>query len=115
MVASTAVAATRPAQAVLLPALVHGPEQLTAMNVVTGWIESVGIVAAGAIAGALLAVGGAGAVFATCAGLGAGAGLLVATVRTRPLAIADAGRVPRARSRMSSLGFASWRASVTRD
>ncbi len=89
VVASTAVAATRPAQAVLVPGLVRGADQLTAMNVATGWIEAVGIVLAGAMTGVLLGAGGPGAVFAVCSAFGAVATLLVAGVRTRPLAVDD--------------------------
>ncbi len=91
VVASTAVASTRPAQAVLVPALVHGAEQLSAMNALTVWMESVGIVLAGAMTGVLLGSGGPGTVFAVCAAFAGVAALLVGTVRARPLAIDDAG------------------------
>src|SRR5918911_1737724 len=64
VVASVAVATTRPAQAVVVPALVRSVEELTAANAVTGWVESVGAVASSLATGILLAVAGPDWVFA---------------------------------------------------
>ena len=81
MVASAAVTTTRPAQAALIPSVSVTPDQLTAANVVVGWLEAAGITTAGLLVGALISVGGVGSVFAVCAALGVVAALLVARLR----------------------------------
>lgn len=64
IVASSAVTLTRPAQAALLPRLVDGPEQLTAANAVSAWVESSSTLVGPALAGVLLGLSGPAAVFA---------------------------------------------------
>jgi len=87
--AATAVTTTRPAQAALIPSVAATPDQLTAANVVVGWLEAAGMAASGLLAGVLIAVAGVGSVFAVCAGLAVLAALLVAGLRVAPLTAAQ--------------------------
>jgi MFS family permease len=82
IVVASAVTVTRPAQAALLPALVDRPEDLTAVNVLSGWVESVSVLAGPAIAGVLIAVDGPGAAVACFAVCVAGSAALVTPLRT---------------------------------
>ena len=86
VVASTAVTTTRPAQSVLIPSVAATPDQLTAANVVAGWLEAAGAAAAGLVAGVLISVAGVAGVFVACAGLGLVAALLVTRLRVAGLA-----------------------------
>jgi MFS family permease len=86
VLAATAVTATRPAQSALIPSISATPDQLTAANVVTGWLEAAGIAAAGLLAGALISLAGPGSVFAVGAGLGLAAALLTMGLRAPALA-----------------------------
>jgi MFS family permease len=88
VVAATAVTAARPAQSALIPSVSATPDQLTAANVVAGWLDAAGVALAGLVAGVLISLAGAGSVFAVCAGLGLLAALLVAGLRAAPLAAA---------------------------
>jgi MFS family permease len=89
VIASTAVATTRPAQAAVIPAVSVTADQLTAANVVMGWLEAVGLAVAGSFVGLLIWLAGLASVFAVCAGLGAVGALLVARLRVPPMSISD--------------------------
>ncbi len=84
--ASTAVTTTRPAQSALIPSVAATPDQLTAANVVAGWLEAAAVAGAGLLAGVLISVAGAASVFAVCAGLALVAVLLVTRLRVTGLA-----------------------------
>lgn len=71
VVASTAVVATRPAQAALVPALVRRVEELGAANSTFAWIEGGGVVVAGLMTGAVVGAFGAAAGLALAAALAA--------------------------------------------
>jgi hypothetical protein len=96
--ASTAVTTTRPAQSALIPSVAATPDQLTAANVVAGWLEAAAVAAAGLLAGVLISVAGVASVFAVCAGFGLVAVLLATRLRVAGLAAAGtaAAAVPAA-------------------
>jgi MFS family permease len=80
LVGATSVISTafRPAQAALLPALARTPEELTAANVSSSTLESLGFCAGPAIGGVLLAVSSTWVVFAVTAGAFVWSALLLA-------------------------------------
>lgn len=86
VVTCTAISVTRPAQSTLVPSLAATPDQLTAANVVVGWVEAAGIAAAGSLTGVLIWFGGVAGVFGVCAALSVVAALLVAGLRVPALA-----------------------------
>lgn len=77
-VTSVISTAFRPAQAALLPALARTPEELTAANVSSSTLESLGFCAGPAIGGVLLAVSNTWVVFAVTAGTFVWSALLLA-------------------------------------
>ncbi|HEY3773479.1 MAG TPA: cyclic nucleotide-binding domain-containing protein [Solirubrobacteraceae bacterium] len=81
VVAACAVTLTRPAHSALLPALVDTPAQLTAVNVVTGWVENVTLLAGPALASVALGLASAGWALIVFACVVAGSALIVAPLR----------------------------------
>ncbi len=81
---------TRPAHFSVLPSLARTPDELTAANVASSTVQNLAILVAPAMAGLILAASGAGAVFALAAVVSTGSALLVALIRTEPLARAAA-------------------------
>jgi MFS family permease len=88
-VVTTTITVTRPAQAVLAPGMARTPEELTAFNVLVGWIESGAVLVGPALTGALLVFGSPGLVFAVSSAIGLAAALLVAPLVFRRPAVPD--------------------------
>jgi MFS family permease len=123
VLAAVAMVTTRPAQSAVIPSVAVTADQLTAANVVVGWLDAAGFAAAGLLAGVLISLAGVGSVFAVCAGLGVAAALLVIGLRVaalgdkqeqEPSALAGAGeglrlavRQPRLRLMVALLSAAS--------
>jgi MFS family permease len=75
--ATTAMTVTRPTMSALTPSLVATPDELTAVNVVTSWNESVSVLIAPALAGVILMLSEPGTVFVVMAVIVALSALLV--------------------------------------
>jgi MFS family permease len=95
---SSAIAVVRPTQSALLPALTREVDELTAANVLIGWVESLSILAAGVGTGVALTFGTVGHVFGVSAVMLSAAALLVAPLLNLALnrrgAATDEGRAP---------------------
>jgi Cyclic nucleotide-binding domain len=89
---SVAFTMTRPTQSAFAPGLARTPAELTATNVVTGWIESLSMLAAPALTGVFLAVGSPATVYAAAA-----AGCVLGAVLVAPLRTESARRDARRR------------------
>lgn len=81
VVVAVASSAFHPAQAALLPSLARSPEELTAANVVSSTIESVGMFVGPALGGLLLALSGTDVVFAATAATFVWSAFLVVRIR----------------------------------
>ncbi len=105
---------THPAHSVVAPGIAHTTEQLVALNAITGWILSIGLVVAPAGAGLILAGGPPGAVYAAGSVCVALAAILVVPLRdlvppneshadtSAPSALRDLGRGARALAHSSA-------------
>jgi MFS family permease len=82
MAFSLSLGVSRPLHHVLMPLVVHHPDELTAANVATSWSEGVGTLVGPALAGLLISVDGAGLACAVLACLCLSAALLA---RVQPL------------------------------
>lgn len=83
--------AFQPAQAALIPTLARDPAELTAANVASSTVESVGSFAGPALGGLLLAVTSPGVVFAVTAGAFVWSALNVARIAASPPARQESG------------------------
>jgi MFS family permease len=86
---ATCITFTRPVMGSLLPVVTHAPADLVAANVVTGFIEQVGLLAGPLVAGLLMAMSTPASVFAAASvatGLGAVLVFLVEPVERVPAA-----------------------------
>jgi predicted MFS family arabinose efflux permease len=90
VVTTVAAAAFRPAQGAVLPSLARTPAELTAANVASSTIESVGIFVGPALGGLLLAATGPGVVFVATAGAFLWSALLVLRLSAGAAAAAEA-------------------------
>lgn len=87
---SVAFTMTRPVQAAVAPRLAHRPDELTAANVVTGWIESVSMLTAPLLVGVMLTFSPPWTLFAIAAATCAlGAALVWPLRRSVPQEVAD--------------------------
>jgi MFS family permease len=89
---AVAFSAIRPAQAALLPSLARSPAELTAANVASSTIESVGVFAGPALGGILLAATSASVVFGAAAVGFAYSATLVSRVERQPRSAARGER-----------------------
>ena len=112
-----ALTVTHPAHAVVSPGIARTTEQLVALNVVTGWILSIGLVVAPAAAGLILANSDPGAVYAAGAACLFVAAALVVPLRelVPPLAADAADERPGAMRQLEEGARMLGRSSASRE
>ena len=77
VIAASAVTATRPAHAAMIPRLATESEAVTALTVLSGWVESASVLVGPALAGLLIAIDGPAAAIGCFAGALTIAALLI--------------------------------------
>jgi ENTS family enterobactin (siderophore) exporter len=82
IVFTVALSVGRPLQRVLMPLVVHHPDELTAANIATSWSEGLGALAGPALVGLLVSVSGPGLACAVIAGICLCTPVLAAGVRS---------------------------------
>jgi MFS family permease len=91
--AQTCITFTRPAQGALIPAIARTPDELTAANVVSVWVEGAMVLAGPFVAGLILEISGVDVVFAVFAVSAVASLLLVRPVPgPRPLVTGEPAR-----------------------
>jgi len=96
------IAATRPAQAALVPSIVRTAEELTASNVMAGWVEQASRLVVPAVAGLLLAIDGPALSIGATAGMTLVAALLVLRVPGPAAGPSDVGLGTKLRANLSA-------------
>ena len=108
-----AMAVPRPAQAALLPGIVHTPMELTAANVVASWMENGSVLVGPVLTGVLLGIGGPALATAVLAGMTlVGAALVVGIQGPPPMSERQEGRSLTGEVRESIV--IAWRAPAAR-
>ena len=98
------ITVTRPAQAALVPSIVRTAEELTASNVLSGWVEQASRLVVPALAGLLLAIRGPALSIAVTAGMTLVAGLLVLDVPGLEMEPSDVTLRAKLRANLASAG-----------
>ena len=103
-VVNIGISVTRPAQAALVPSIVRTAEELTASNVLAGWVEQGSRLVVPAVAGVLLAVNGPALSIGVTAGMVVVAGVLVLSVPGSEAAPGDESVTTKLRANLGAAG-----------
>jgi MFS family permease len=103
-VVNIGISVTRPAQAALVPSIVRTAEELTASNVLAGWVEQGSRLVVPAVAGVLLAISGPALSIGVTAGMVVVAGVLVLSVPGAEAAPGNEGVTTKLRANLGAAG-----------